>query len=348
MKKTAALLISLSLVLFIFAAAACTFDADKNPEHTHTVQTNEETRGREVFSVKTCAVCGKTLEEDLIARYIAEGLLLDLENTSVIKINSADGLKNFNAVMASEYTPAPDFPSLSKNSFANKTFILETDVDLSEYSWLPTSVDGAVTDMVFDGNNHTVTGLGLSGSTKIGFFGYVSNNLSVKNLNFSKARMTVTGKWCGLLVGQLEGGLLTVENVNFDECETLGTVEPKAIRIGCIVGYCFLGSSSLDIKNCKVENSLFSGYHNTCALVGTLAGAQEYPTKWNISGCNVFDNRFLIGTENPMYVNPFTVDTTYLSREEMENLIISKGNTAENNIFEYGVTENPFTPEYDL
>ena len=46
-----------------------------------------------------------------------------------------------------------------------------------------------------------------------------------------------------------------------------------------------------------------------------------------------------------MYVNPFTVDTTYMERDAMKQDIVERDNTQENNTFEYGVTQNPFTPD---
>ena len=70
-----------------------------------------------------------------------------------------------------------------------------------------------------------------------------------------------------------------------------------------------------------------------------------YEDKWKISGCSVNDNTFMIGTTTPMYVNPYTVDTTYMERDAMEAYIEQYGNTQQNNTFEYGVTQNPFTPD---
>lgn len=343
MKKIATVLLCLSVFFAVCFNVACG-DNTQPEQHVHTAEITTETQGKEILSVEKCSECGEVLSSERIARYIADGLLLDLKNTARIKIDSALGLKNFNLIMTSNYTPTSDYTAIPKNSFAKKTFVLDTDVDLEGYEWNPVAIDSNTSGIIFDGNGHTIENLQLSGSTDIGFFGMVSANLTVKNLKFQKARLTTTGKWCGLLVGHQEGGLLSVENVNFSECSVLGTVEPKAIRLGCVIGYCLLSPSEISIKNCAVEDSLFSGYHNTCALVGTLAGAQLYEDKWSITGCSVKNNTFRIGTSVPMYVNPYTVDTTYMPREDMEKYIEERGNSQQNNQFEYGVTENPFTP----
>lgn len=343
MKKVATVLLCLSVFFALCFIAACGENVQPEP-HVHTEEITTETQGKEIFSVKKCSICGEVLSSERIARYIADGLLLDLNDTSSVTIDSALGLKNFNSIMTSNYTPPSGYTSIPKNSFAKKTFVLSADVDLKDYEWNPISIDADTSGFTFDGNGHIIENLQLSGTTDIGFFGTVSANLTVKNLNFKNARLTTAGKWCGILVGHQEGGLLTVENVNFSECSVLGTVEPKAIRLGCIIGYCLLSPSKISIKNCTVENCSFSGYHNTCALIGTLAGAQAHEDNWSVTGCSVKNNTFSIGTSVPKYVNPYTVDTSYMSREDMEKYIEERGNSQQDNRFEYEVTENSFTP----
>ena len=335
-----------AIVCLLVVFAAFGFGCNDTPEeHIHTPTVETEVQGINVVEVTSCSECHEIISETTVARYLAKDILLDAVDTSKVTIESAEGLINFSAVMNSTYEEPEGYVALNKKVFANKTLYLGADIDLSGTMWTPINLDNASIDLTLDGQGHTITGLTLNGSTDIGFVGLLQKNLTVKNLNFDSAKLTTTGRWCGFLVGHQESGTLTVENVNFTNCKLWGTVIPYSIRLGCIVGYCNLEGCSIDVKNCSVDSSEFYGYHNTCALIGTLAGAQAHEDRWSITGCSVTDNKFYIGTSTPMYVNPFTVDTTYMERDAMEQYIEERDNTQENNTFEYGVTQNPFTPD---
>lgn len=341
MRKFVCLLIGVLLIASPFFA--CTTNQPEQHVHTPTIST--EMQGNEKVEISSCSECGEVLSETLIARYVAPGIAVDLNDATIFTVESAQGLINFNKIMNSQYVHEEGYFELGKPVFAGKTVIIGDDIDITGYDWIPVILDPGMSGMTIDGGGHTITGLTLNGSTDIGFIGLLQTDLTVKNLNFAQAKLTTTGKWCGFLIGHQEGGAFTAENVNFTDCKLWGTVSPYAIRLGCIIGYCYLASSVIDIKDCSVSNSEFYGYHNTCALIGTLAGAQMYEDKWKISGCSVNDNTFMIGTTTPMYVNPYTVDTTYMERDAMEAYIEQYGNTQQNNTFEYGVTQNPFTPD---
>ncbi len=315
-------------------------------ECEHVYATTEETRDIDIYQIVACEKCGRVESEEIVKRIVAEGIVWDYLNAKNVAVFSAQGLKNYNAILSNTYTPPEGGIQVPLAFFSNKTVTLTCDVDLSGYAWKPISLPASLTNLTLDGQGHTIRNLSLNGSTDIGstdigMFGLVETDLTVKNVKFENAKLSTTGKWCGILVGHLEKGNLTAENLTFDKCAVLGTIEPKAIRLGCVVGYAKVYEGSLTVKSCKVENSTFYGYHNTCALVGTLDRAKEYEKSWTITNCEVKNNAFHIGAGNPKYVNPYVCDTVYMERDEMEAFITGKGNVQTGNTFRYDVTENP-------
>lgn len=160
-------------------------------------------------------------------------------------------------------------------------------------------------------------------------------------MTFESATLTTTSSWSGIVVGRQTSGKFTADNVLFNKCSINGGIASFSIRLGTLIGHCNLraGSASIDVRNCKVTQCTFKGYHNVCGLIGTLDGAQASEDRWVITGCVVRGNKFYIGNEYTKHVNPYTCDTSYLEREAMEEYITSRGNSQSNNEFSYGVTD---------
>ena len=137
----------------------------------------------------------------------------------------------------------------SGNSFSGKTVKLAADITLSG-AWTPIgtatrsgkTASGATFSGIFDGQNHTISGLTIStgaDSAAIGLFGAVSGG-TVKDLKLTDVSISVaanenTGAVCGLL---LDGG--TVKN-----CEVSGSV--SANNCAGIVGRLMVSGT---ISNC--------------------------------------------------------------------------------------------------
>lgn len=131
------------------------------------------------------------------------------------------------------------------------SYILMKDIDLSDYSnWTPignytSSSDKSPFKGVFDGGNHTITGLVLDyasdGSSNQGLFGYISG-ATIENLTIKSPSIAGAG-YLGAIAGRAE--------------------------------------SSSSINNCKVEGGSISGAGSVGGIVGYLSGS--YVTQCNSS-----------------------------------------------------------------
>jgi hypothetical protein len=118
---------------------------------------------------------------------------------------------------------------------------------------------------IFDGNNHSITNLSISGNTSfnIGFFGNVGSSGIIKNLGI--ANLNVVGYiYVGGLVGQNNG---TITN-----CYSDGSVRGTGERIGGLVGENHYGT----ITSCYSEGSVSGG--SSGVRVGGLVGYNNNST----------------------------------------------------------------------
>ena len=344
----------IALVCAVLSGIALTFVAcAPASEHVHEEKTLEKTLENKIYEITVCEQCEEELNRTLIAQYIAPGLTSSVDDSNVITVKNKGGLKIFNTIMVNSYVPEKPFTvKLNKKFFSNKTVVLENDVDLTGYYWSPIDLDDTVESLTLDGKGNKITGLTLEGrglydegSNHISaMFGLLSTNLTVKNITFEGANLSTKASWSGFVVGRHKSGLLTCENLAFTNCKINGSIENRSIRLGTIVGHCRLSAGArINVTGCSVSSSSFKGYHNVCALIGTLDGAQAYPDSWSITDCSVTDNEFIIGTSTPKFVNPYTCDPTYLEREAMEEYVEKNGmtdgkvvNSQSGNRFEYG------------
>lgn len=352
MKKTLTVISCAMLAVCMLAFTAC------SQKHVHDDNTATDkttiTTDEGVFDVYTCTECGEEIKRERTAHFIANGILVSDAETSKITVKTADGLKNFNAIMTNTYTPAAPYTSkLSKKSMSGKTIYLGDNIDISGYVWTPIDLDESVSSLTIDGLAHKIVGLTLDGKgiadgdskNLCAMFGRLNTTLTVKNVTFENAVLTTTGSWSGFVVGRQIGGIFTGERLVFNNCEISASPANLSIRLGSIIGHCNLrAGAKVNLAKCRVTDSKFKGYHNVCGLIGTLDGAQAFESSWSITGCAVTNNKFYIGVTNPMYVNPFTCDTSYLEREPMESYIEKNGaagekkvNAQSGNEFFYGV-----------
>lgn len=175
------------------------------------------------------------------------------------------------------------------NTYANKHFQLENDIDLSAYRWVPIGLfkweeNGNTINKPFsgsfDGNNKTISGLNVDERTdknSAGFFGYVTDKgvagvePVIKNLTISGASIYANEEGLmeahsGILAGRLmvnQGSSVTISNVTVS-----GTINNSAtdgnFQSGGIAGY----AVRVKFTNCNANNVEIEGASNTGGFVG--------------------------------------------------------------------------------
>lgn len=178
------------------------------------------------------------------------------------------------------------------NDYADYTFTLDTDMDMSIAEWpgIGTSATKAFKG-TFDGNNKTIKGL----NGKKGLFGYAVDaevkNLTLENVSLSGSTIgslinqasatnvsnvtasgSVTGTTCGGIIGQL------TTSGRVSDCKSEITVTSKSSYTGGIIGRADSVNPDSDIvvENCT-NNGTVTGTQYTGGIVG-LASC-------NINGC---------------------------------------------------------------
>jgi hypothetical protein len=147
---------------------------------------------------------------------------------------------------------------LSKSSILwDSCFILGADIDLE-----PKLPGGQIFGQaiipefarVFNGNDHTISNLTISGGSLLGFFGRLVNGAEVKNLGVVDVSITGSGNYIG--------GLAGINRSNLSKCYSTGTIS-GSLNIGGLVGYNYEGNIITSYSNGTV-----SGINDVGGLVG--------------------------------------------------------------------------------
>lgn len=185
------------------------------------------------------------------------------------------------------------------NGYKGYTVTLTSDIDLNNTPWEPIASDTGNTSPgfqgVFDGGNHTVTGLNvrLEGATKsAGLFGKVPG--TIKNLNIRDSYVSLNqGNDSGVGVGIVAGKIYpsgVIENCTVSN----STVEGDHC-VGGIVGYAY-GS----INNCTLSDSNVSANlalsnadlnDNAGGIVGYIGEGNYTVNNNKVTGCTLIAYR---------------------------------------------------------
>lgn len=150
-------------------------------------------------------------------------------------------------------------------------YALANDIDLGSKEWTPIGDSSNYFKSKFDGQNHTISGLSVSGgySSNCGLFGYLSY-ASVSNLKVSGA---VSGyARVGMLAGYSASSSIT-------NCTVSGAVQGDD-RVGMLAGHAY----SSTITGCTASGTV-QGDSNYGALVGYQSSLTESGN--DTSGCTV-------------------------------------------------------------
>lgn len=139
---------------------------------------------------------------------------------------------------------------------------LTKDIDMSSIAnFAPIGTKTDPYTGTFNGNNHSISGLTVSGSDYVGLFGYV-NGATIQSINLCDSQITATGNYAaGGIVG-FATGAAKIENCSTNNIRIDAA---NSRHIGGIIGR---GEFSTKISNCTNTSSFGGTYH-----VGGIAGS---------------------------------------------------------------------------
>lgn len=141
---------------------------------------------------------------------------------------------------------------------------LTNDIDMHNITgFSPIGTKNAYYTGTFNGNNHNISGLTVSGSDAAGLFGYVQG-ATIQKINLCDSLITTTGDYAGGIVG------FATDNAKIENCSTNNIkIEAGSRHIGGIIGR---GEGSTEISNCTNTSSL-TGTYNVGGIAGSLNGS---------------------------------------------------------------------------
>lgn len=180
---------------------------------------------------------------------------------------------------------------------SNNSYILDADLDLAS---LTNGLGvGDLTNVVFDGNFHTLSNLTYDGESRGGLFANLSG-CTIKNLKVSN--FTIAGSWAGALAGH-------ADNSTFYRCSSQnGDIESSGIG-GGIVGHI----SGTSISEC-FAGGIVNGHDHVGGIIGHMESgssvvnsyviADVTTDSWQVGGIagwgentgNIINNCFAGGT----------------------------------------------------
>ena len=157
-------------------------------------------------------------------------------NTKTITIYSGEGLK-----VAADVVNSGD---------TDINIILDNDIDLSDIDWTPIGDYYNRYTGTFDGGNHTISGLTVTGSDEYaGLFGYIGKDGgTVKNVVLENVQITSDYQY-----GYV-GGVAGYSRGNIENCSVSGSVSSRCTA-GGVVGQQFGGSITLCGSSATVKGT---------------------------------------------------------------------------------------------
>lgn len=185
--------------------------------------------------------------------------------------------------MSEGFKDKKDKKEVEKYVLANDITITRTDIKGSAtkvyddvISWGDTETEareskGGVKNLVFDGQNHTIKDLTLSGF-RASFLGWVTGNVTITNLTFDN--LTINGfDETGAIAAHLsDSATLTLDNVKIINSSITSEEE---YSVGGFIGNSNRAKGT--IKNCSIENTTINGVNSTNVggFIGSNIGIRD-------------------------------------------------------------------------
>ena len=162
------------------------------------------------------------------------------------------------------------------NTYAGWTVELVNDIDLNGAAWTPIGGSSLKTAFhgTFEGNNHTISNLSVSGTNYVGLFGLV--NGTIQNITIDTADVSGT-HYVGTVAGQNYGDII---NCDVNNAVVVATPEKldsgkydNGDKVGGVVG--FASEWSALVEDCDVTNVTVKGFRDIGGVIGCLTEGDE-------------------------------------------------------------------------
>lgn len=175
------------------------------------------------------------------------------------------------------------------NTYAGKTIVIVSDIDLKGYNWQPVGQTGVVDFCgVMEGNGYTIHNLTINHNATTsqhatGFFGWI-DHAAVRDLNFENANVTgahYVGVICGYnQFGEISNCKVTNSKVNAKYLNS----EQDGDKCGGAIG--MVGAGADTVKNITVTNTVVQAHRNAAQVIGYVE-EQSLSKIINLSADNV-------------------------------------------------------------
>lgn len=164
--------------------------------------------------------------------------------------------------------------------FAGYTITISGTLDMSAYLWEPINAwgssygPGPLDQVTIQGQNGVIRNLLIRGNCSpdgypyaCGFIGLTKNPITVKNLTFDSANVSINGQYYGNQVGVVIGRAYC-DDVIMDGVHVTNSTVKGYGKVGGLVGHLAEPDKSHSFTNCSVENAKIIGAYNCGGLIG--------------------------------------------------------------------------------
>lgn len=169
----------------------------------------------------------------------------------------------------------------NSKSFAGYTITISGTLDMSAYLWEPINAwgssygPGPLDGVTIQGQNGVIRNLLIRGNCSTingypyacGFIGTTKNPITVRDLTFDSANVSINGQYYGNQVGVVIGHAYC-NNVTMDNVHVTNSTVKGYGKVGGLVGHLAEPKKSHSFTNCSVENTRIIGAYNCGGLIG--------------------------------------------------------------------------------
>ena len=171
---------------------------------------------------------------------------------------------------------------IKSKSFAGYTITISGPLDMSDHLWEPIDAWGEpeksfdpLDGVTIQGQNGVIQNLLIRGYCSTidgypyacGFIGLTRGSITVKDLTFKSANVSINGQYYGNQVGVVIGRAYC-NNVEMDNVHVTNSTVKGYGKVGGLVGHLAEPKGNHSFTNCSVENTRIIGAYNCGGLIG--------------------------------------------------------------------------------
>ena len=229
---------------------------------------------------------------------ITTGVSFD-PNQNIFFLDGKEGLKWYSeqsngvakSVVISDYVKQSTDKNGKLTLFSGQTVVLTSDVDLQGVEWTPIGTDNTIAG-TFDGGNHTISNLKVSGNNKrIGLFASSGHGMTIKNVKMTNVNLTGSD-YVGAIVGY--GLCARIENCHVDGGTITSNVynNDGGAKAGGLVGY-LTAQNNAHLKNSSVKNVTVKAFRDVAGAVGMAQNSGCIIDDVTVENVTVIANRLV-------------------------------------------------------